>query len=544
MPCSRKFLIYWPVIIVVLILAVYGNTLHHGFVWDDTDIIVDHPLLGDLHNIPKLFLSEDIADVPTGYYRPVTYLSFALERAVWGVNPIGYNITNLLLYILVALLFNRLVLATFKSESLALIAAMFFALHPIAGETVNFHAGGRNTLLCACFTLLAMLFHTRNRAIPAAIFFTLAIFSKEFALLTPLLLILSDRYVTYDKKPWYRYLPYAVAITCYLGLRSYVVATRANLLESIHIADTIWILPQIFGSYLANMILPFRVKTMYDVVTVITWTSFISWSLLLLSVIVAAIVFRKRREIPAAIVIFFLFLIPVSNIIPLGITMMADRYAFFSLFGFCLGLAYLVRLTGNRAAIAITIAVCTFYTTIDIPRNHYWENEISFFSQMTKDAPGMSVGFQNLGYAYYDVQDYPNADKYLSLALSKKELNSRMLTGSASMFWDMKLLDKALLALKRKMAMEPGNPEAYIMASKIYFEMGDEVRAREYRDKSTKLFPGIFEMMAQRTETACRLGEEKLAKQKPKEAERFFKEALTIDPSFVPALLDMGGVLA
>lgn len=541
---SRKPLIYRLLLITVLVLAVYGNTLNHGFVWDDINIIVDHPLLDSIQNIPKLFISEDVADVPTGYYRPITYVSFALERAIWGLNPLGFNITNLILHLIAVLLFNRLIAAIFKNENLALLAALLFALHPVAGETINFHAGGRNTLLCACFTLLAFLFHTGNRQIPAVASFTLAIFSKEFALLAPLLFVLFDRYIATDKKPWQRYLPYAVAIACYLGLRSYAVTARTNLWETINIADTVWIAPQIFGSYLLNMALPFRVKTMYDVNTIITWTSFITWSLILLTLIIIAFVFRKRREIVASITVFLLFLIPVSNVVPLGITRMADRYAYFSLFGFCLGLAYLVLRTEKKVVLALAIAFCIFFASIDIQRNNYWKDEITFFSQMIKDAPEMSVGYQNLGSAYYNIQDYPNTDKYISIALNKVGVNSRMLTGSAAMFWDMKQLDKALTALNMKIKIDPESPEGYIMVSRIYEEMGDAGRAKQNRDKAAKLFPGIFDMMAQRTVTACRYGEDLMARGKTKEAERYFKEALSIDPSFVPALLDMGGLMA
>ena len=541
---STKQLIFRSIFITALLLAVYGNTLNHGFVWDDINIIVDHPLLGNLKNIPKLFLAEDIADVSAGYYRPITYNSFALERAVWGLNPLGFNITNLLLHISVVLLFYRLIAVVFKNENLALIAALLCALHPVAGETVNFHAGGRNTLLCALFTLAAMLFHCKNRIIPAVVSFTLAIFSKEFALLSPILFVLIDRYVTNDKKQWQRYLPYAAAIACYLGLRSYAVTTRTNLWETINIADAVWIAPQIFGSYLANMLFPFRLKTMYDVNTIITWTSFLSWSLLLLTLIAAAVVFRKRREISASVIIFLLFLIPVSNILPLGITRMADRYAYFALFGFCLGLSYLLLLAGKKAAAVMTVAVCLVFASIDVQRNSYWKDEIHFFSRMIKDAPEMSVGFKNLSEAYYNSHDYPNTDRYLSIALNKSEVNSRMLTAAAAMFWDMKRYDKALAALNRKITMEPKSPDAYIMISRIYEEMGDLPNSKQYSDKAAKLFPGIIELMVQRAVTACRFGEEKITQNKFNEAERYFKEALNIDPSFVPALLDMGGLKA
>ncbi|MFZ2948440.1 MAG: hypothetical protein WA003_03035 [Desulfuromonadaceae bacterium] len=84
---SQKHIICRLGFLLLITLAVYGNTLNNGFVWDDTYIIVNNPLLEKLGNIPQLFLSEDTAEESTGYYRPVTYVSFALDRAAWGVNP-------------------------------------------------------------------------------------------------------------------------------------------------------------------------------------------------------------------------------------------------------------------------------------------------------------------------------------------------------------------------------------------------------------------------------------------------------------------------
>jgi protein O-mannosyl-transferase len=541
---SAKPLLYRYLFIVVLLLTVYGNTLNHGFVWDDINIIVDSPVTESLRNIPRFFVMEDTAEGPTGYYRPITYVSFTLDRAVWGLNPVGYNITNLLLHVFVALLFFRVVAALFKKEDLAFYAALLFSLHPIVGETVNFHAGGRNTLLCACFSLASLLFYVKRKQLPALAFFILAVFSKEFGLLLPALFLMYDLLISREKPRYLWYIPYVIASASYLVIRSYAVHKHANLLTSINIADNIWILPRIFTSYLANMAWPFQLATMYDVSTRLTWFSLVLDSLILLGMVCVAFIFRKRREVAFSVVIFLLFLLPVSNLFPLGITMMADRYAYFALFGFSLGLAYCVSLASRRIGVAVMVALCVLFMTIDVKRNGIWKDEVSFFTQMAKDAPELSVGFQNLGYAYYDKGDYPNADKYLTEAYGKKEVNTRMLIGSASMFWDMKKLDKAILALKRKMELEPTSPESYIMASKVYEQMGDKANAKIYRDKAVALYPGIFEMMEQRTLSSCQQGEEQMAQHKIVAAERLFKEALNIDPVFVPALIDMGSLSA
>ena len=115
----------------------------------------------------------------TGYYRPLTYVSFLIDRSIWGLNPLGFNITNLILHIAVALTFYLLMAELFKKEYYAFIAALIFSLHPIANETVNFHAGGRNTMLCALFcTPLHFLSHQEKVSCCHYMFFPRHLFQR------------------------------------------------------------------------------------------------------------------------------------------------------------------------------------------------------------------------------------------------------------------------------------------------------------------------------------------------------------------------------
>src|SRR5208337_4519108 len=115
-----------------------------------------------------------------------------------------------------ALVFYLLVAELFKKEYFAFIASLLFSLHPIANETVNFHAGGRNTLLCALFALLSAFFHIRRKFPAAPACFALAIFSKEFALLIPAVYLYYDRCLSDKKLPLKNYLPYIAIIIGYL----------------------------------------------------------------------------------------------------------------------------------------------------------------------------------------------------------------------------------------------------------------------------------------------------------------------------------------
>ena len=540
---TQKDQLYRYAFLIIIVLATYANTLNNGFVWDDNDVIVENSQLEKLSNIPKFFLSEDRIEVSTRYYRPLTYVSFALDRAIWGLNPVGFNITNLLLHMLVVLIFYRVVAALFKQENLALVSALIFSLHPIVVETVNFHAGGRNTLLCACFALLALFFYIKKKYLPSIICFTIAIFSKEFALLLPAVFFLYDRIISKEKTRWLAYIPYVIATVCYLALRSSAVQ-KASLLKTINSSDKLWTIPETIVTYLINMVIPTNLKTMYDISIPVGWSSFAWYSTALMALIICAIIFRKRTEISFSICLFLLFLLPVTNIFNLGTAMLADRYAYFALFGFSLALAYFICLVKKPLAVTVLIIVCVFFITIDVQRNKVWSNEITLFTQMTKDAPEMCIGYQNLGYAYYDGQDFTNAEKNLTIAFSKKGLGGSMLVGSASMFLEMNKPQKALSALHLKIKYEPNNPQSYIMASTIYENMGDKTMAKIYHDKAVALNPEIFVMMKKRVLQVTRQSEDLMAKHNLNNAERLLKEALSIDPLYVPALIDMGSLVA
>ena len=524
--------------IALIILVVYGNTLNHGFVWDDHPVIASNPALESLGNIPKFFVMEDIAEGSTGYYRPMTYVSFAIDRAIWGANPVGFNVTNLALHILVALVFYRALAALFKREELAFAAALVFALHPITAETVNFHAGGRNTLLSAFFALLSLLYYAKGRRTAALACFIPAIFSKEFALLMPAVFLLYDLTVNREKPRWLSYLPYPLVTAGYLALRSHSVASNGNLLKAANFADNFWIVPQTIVGYLKLMLYPFGVQTMYDVNNQVTWTSFIIN--VILALIGIALVFRKRREILFSVFMFLLFLLPVTNILPLGTAMMADRYAYFALFGFALALAYCALLIKKEFAIAVVAVVCVVFAAVNVQRNAYWKDDVSLFTQVIKDAPLMCVGYQNLGYAYYNQDDFQAAGKYLALAHDKKDLSPKILGSNALTLLELERPDLALSALGKAIALAPDDPEPYVISGRINEYLGNAPAAKSHRDRATALVPGIFEALQQKAESATRKGEEEMARKNLHKAQRLFYGALGYNPNFVPALLGMG----
>ncbi len=538
---SQKHLVYRFGFIIILVAAVYGTTLNNGFVWDDTFIIVNNPMLEKLSNIPQFFLTEDTIEESTGYYRPATYISFALDRAVWGTNPAGFHFTNLILHLVTALLFYAVTAALFKKEQLAFVAALVFALHPVAGETINFLSGGRNTLLSACFALLSLFFYIRKKQISAVASFTVAIFSKEFALLLPIMFLLYDCCLHRERIRFSSYFLYLIPTACYLTLRS-IAVQKANFLSAINLSDAA-MAPFLTVRYAMNMLFPLQLKVLYDVQPgTAVW---ILCSVVLVIMVGAVIMFRKHDAVLFSATWFFLFLLPVINIIPLHTTtVMADRYAYFSLMGYALFLAALICRWNGRVMTAAAVVLCAVYVFIDVNRNGVWKNDITFFTRMTQDAPKKFAGFKNLGMTYYMKGDIPRTVINLEASDASPDITFKYLIGNAYLYWKESMLDKAEKSLLRAQELEPGKPEPYLVLMMLHEQKGNSAQAQSYRDKIKDMGLDIDTVLTARVIELCRTGETYISKRQYTDAGIYLWQALKINPDYVPALIDMGSLSA
>ena len=82
-------------VIIILSLAVYSNTLKNDFVYDDMDIIIDNSLIRNTGNIPVFFTRPVLTDSSTPGlqkgYRPLLMATFTLNYMLGRLNPAGYH---------------------------------------------------------------------------------------------------------------------------------------------------------------------------------------------------------------------------------------------------------------------------------------------------------------------------------------------------------------------------------------------------------------------------------------------------------------------
>ncbi|MGI9228948.1 MAG: tetratricopeptide repeat protein, partial [Gammaproteobacteria bacterium] len=175
-----------------MIAASFWPAFFAGFVWDDNRYILDEKQLLSLAGLAEIWFSP--GSLTESHYWPVLYTSFWLEHKLWGFNPFGYHLVNVLLHGINTLLLWRLLVK--MSVPGAWLVAAFFAVHPIHVEVVAWVIT-RKDLLATLFSLLAVACWLRYREQPKPgtylallALFAAAALSKTIAITLPAVLLL------------------------------------------------------------------------------------------------------------------------------------------------------------------------------------------------------------------------------------------------------------------------------------------------------------------------------------------------------------------
>src|SRR3990172_9798471 len=87
-------------ILIIISFAIYSNSLFNSFVWvDHTQIIQKEHIIQDVNGLLNVFSSGMTGFsslIKGGYYRPIINLSYSIDYWIWGLNPFGFHLTNIL----------------------------------------------------------------------------------------------------------------------------------------------------------------------------------------------------------------------------------------------------------------------------------------------------------------------------------------------------------------------------------------------------------------------------------------------------------------
>ena len=177
---------YWPValrsasvkcavacgVVAACVIGVYANRLSGPFLFDDQQAIVEN---ATLHARALIDLLTPPRETPVAG-RPLVNLSFALDRALFGLQPTAFHATNLALHVVCSWLLFALLRELLRvgrvpetmrqrAEAYAFAASLCFGLHPISTEIV-LYTSQRSEVLAAIWYLLALLLLVRQASEP------------------------------------------------------------------------------------------------------------------------------------------------------------------------------------------------------------------------------------------------------------------------------------------------------------------------------------------------------------------------------------------
>ena len=215
---------WWAIPLILIAVAIaYANALDNGFVFDDYEMVVDNPQIRSLDNIPK------ILGVGEGSrrYRPVRFVSYAIDHALFGLEPAGWHLMNIVYHGLCAVLVYLIVLrlripgragedagagsttpaSVARVAPIALLAALLFAVHPIQTDAVTYVSGRRDVLSTAFYLAGFYAFlrwhagGTRWWLVGLLVAALLGVFTKEMAITLPALMLAYDWMVRLSGEP-------------------------------------------------------------------------------------------------------------------------------------------------------------------------------------------------------------------------------------------------------------------------------------------------------------------------------------------------------
>src|SRR5256712_12957666 len=159
-----------PLLVVLCTPAAFLPTLQNHFVnWDDDKNFLDN------HHYRGLTwqqLSWMWTTFHMGHYIPLTWMTLGLDYLLWGMNPLGYHLTSLLLHAANAVVFYFVVVRILtlalpapseRGHALTVsagVAALVFAIHPLRVESVAW-VTERRDVLSGLFYLSAILMYLR-----------------------------------------------------------------------------------------------------------------------------------------------------------------------------------------------------------------------------------------------------------------------------------------------------------------------------------------------------------------------------------------------
>jgi tetratricopeptide (TPR) repeat protein len=534
--------------------TVFMQALSNDFVnWDDHETLLNNTRYRGLGWTELRWMFTTFY---MGHYQPLSWVSFAIDFFVWGTNPVGYHLTNLLLHALNAVLFfflARLLLSAAvkysndKSENIVCVsaglAALLFSVHPLRVESVAW-ATERRDVLSGFFFVLTLYAYVRahlssdDRCRRAGLALSLCAFllsltAKATAITLPAVFLLLDVYPLRrlqgtwrswlqpeGRKILWEKLPFAA-----LGIVFAIVAAFAQ--QSVGALRPIqqYFLSYRLGQaayatlfYIWKSLLPAKLSPLYELPY-----DFDAWMpLFILCAAAAAAItvalYVLRRHWPAGLACWLYYLVvlaPVMGIAQSGPQLVADRYSYFS----CMSWAVLTgggflqvwssaRISPERRPAFFTICTLAVLAVLILgimtwKQSEVWRDTKTLWQYVIAARSESGIAHYNLGRIYEDEGK----------------------------------LDKGIEYYRRAVIINPAYPEAHYNLARLLARQGMQEEAINHYRQVLRVRPND-------ADTHNNLGLLLWRKGQFKASLAELGAAVQIDPNYAKAFFNMGRIYA
>ncbi len=427
--------IRWLIPILLVAILVFANSLGGEFTYDDNRQIERNPLIQDASLYGKALTSDVWAFKGDGnltasnYYRPTFVAWLILNFAVFGSNPFGWHLLNILLHTGVCAMAFLLLRRWNVSPILAFAITLIYGVHPIHTESVAWISGSPDLLFS--LTLLSSFWFAENIAqkytfkdaknkkvivntsldlVFSLLLFSLALGSKEVGMLCfPLFFLIFAK--SMNRQNAIRLtIPFLICSGLFFVARWIALGAISMPVEQgTPLAQAILSVPEMFIFYLRQAVFPFWIGANYPLrpVTGIASVEFILPIIVSTAAIGLLWLLAKRGFIERlGFAIFFLTLLPAMNatVFPTE-QIVHDRYLYLPLLGFLMMLLpYLMEILEKYAKeksrsifLIVILSISAALAARTLIYNQVWTSNLALWSDAVKVDPQSSLNWLQLG---------------------------------------------------------------------------------------------------------------------------------------------------
>ena len=507
---------------MVATLALYNPVNRHPFVnYDDDRYVTENPHVRN--GVTWDTITWAFAAMEQGNWHPLTWLSHALDYQLFHQNAAGHHLTSLLIHAANAVLLFLLLIYATGRDGPSLFVAALFALHPINVESVAWVAERKNVLSTFFFfaALLAYCWYARKpdwrRYLVFAGLFVFGLMSKPMIITLPFVLLLLDYWplgriqgglagtpptaqaplsrLVIEKLPLVALSAASAVVTMQAQKAGGAVRSTAQFSLGVRLENAV----VAYATYLWKMIWPAHLAPLYPH----PGNSLAAWQVLLSALVLLAVTgvvlrFRAKRYLLTGWLWFLGTLVPVIGLVQVGDQAMADRYAYITLIGIFVIIAWGVADLADTCKVGLSARIipagCVLLALSFVTYRQlgYWSSNYDLWTHALAVTDRNFIAQNNLGGALLLLGKPDEAYSHFQAAAEINPNDPMSRSNLGAYLQEHGRLAEAMEQYNRTISLtsDAGLLAAtYSNLGTAYRKLGEDEKARENYDQALRLNP-------------------------------------------------------